>query len=57
MNDDQKAEFAARDALVKLLKDTEGYEDVSAIDGDGTATLGFYHEETGHEYFITVEPA
>jgi hypothetical protein len=47
----------ARDLLVEILKAADGYEDVAAIDEDGSAQIGFYSEEIGHEFFLTVEPA
>lgn len=58
MNEAQMtAAVEMRDALIEVLKREDGYEDVAAIDEDGSAQLGFYSEEIGHEFFITVEPA
>jgi hypothetical protein len=45
-----------RDRLIELLKDVDGFTDVSAVDGED-GTIGFYDDETGHDYFIKIEPA
>ena len=43
-----------RARLVELLRAADGIEDVNDLGEDGIA---FYDEESGHEYFVTVEPA
>lgn len=57
MDDEKTPAAEMRDALVKLLRDTDGYEDVAPIDEVSGPQVGFYNEEVGHEFFITVEPA
>ena len=57
MGEDQKAEYDLRDRLIELLKAADGFEDVGPINDDGLAQIGVYDETTGHDFFISVEPA